>query len=129
MTLPKNVESAMKWLALADPKSVVPIRDHLLSRDAEIAAMAETLADYENASKHAADDCVAKDAEIENMRRANLHVVDLNNQLDDSRKKAESRLAAADALLQDVYVWNVGGVPHSIGVFKRITEYLQGDGS
>lgn len=79
MTVDENVKKAMGridrylagWRICQTPWQI--IRTRLIELEA-------LLADYENANKHSADDCVAKDVEI---------------------TRLQSRLAAANALLRE----------------------------
>jgi hypothetical protein len=74
--------------------------------DAHLLSLDDELADYKNASLHAADDCTAKDAEIERL---------------------QSRLAAADALLRNIAgcQWFNREAPATV---ELIDAHLQGVG-
>ena len=114
----ENVKKALKELDAAHNQRFAPWRSQWQTIRARLVELEAQLFDYENASKHAADDCMAKDAEI---------------------ARLQSRLAAADALLRDIKAWDVTralqptreetlfAIPHELRV--RITVHLSENGN
>ncbi len=124
MTLPQNVKDAVRSIDDSETVAATPhpdcnalvkiisvddwqtIRAHLMSQEAE-------LADYKNASLHADDDCVAKDAEI---------------------ARLQSRLAVANALLRTIAAYTppahecARGCPKETCEACKLAKYLQGAG-
>ena len=112
MTLPQNVKDA---LAYVDGGFDDCDNGEWRTIRAELHRLSDELDDYKNASLHSADDLAAKDAEL-----ASSHAAELR--LSIRADLAESRLAAANALLREI------GKMADGTLCDEVRDYLQGAG-